>query len=134
SDLDMSRIRQPSMVFRHKPSEDNGNSITMYVGGWAKYTDQHFEIRKNDTGGESSTRIGYISEESVGFKAAYDTESTFSTNMVRVNTVGELQNTSSSRRFKLDEEIVDLDYAKKLLDIYEKVVIYNKSLIESSIS
>src|SRR5699024_8275950 len=43
---DVDRFRHASILIRNRPSEDNGNSITAYVGGYGNFkTDQHFEIR-----------------------------------------------------------------------------------------
>lgn len=53
-------------------------------------------------------------------KDIYDRTYTSTTQMMRVTKNGVLGRSTSSRRYKLLEEVVDLDYAKKILDIDAK--------------
>ncbi len=128
---DISRLRQAALLLRNRPKDENGNSATLYVGGYNNFSrSQHFEVRAN-TSSNNSERIAYFAREAVRFQAAYDVESTFTTNILRVNEIGELQNTSSSRRFKLDEKVIGLDYARRILNLNAKKWDDKKTFIET---
>lgn len=112
-----SRTQQASILLKNDPSAEGGNSVSMYVGGYGKYDYQYFEVLKNHAGNTAAERILYVSEGSFRAQGAYSTYSTLGTNMIRTNTIGELQRTSSSRRYKLLEEKIPLEKAKKFLEI-----------------
>src|SRR5699024_10042751 len=104
----------------HPVSSADGNSVTLYVGGYGLYDNQYFDVMKNHAGNTNAERILFVSEGSFRVQGAYSTYSTLGTNMIRTNKIGELQRTSSSRRYKLLEEKIPLEKAKKFLDIDAK--------------
>ena len=118
-DGEYDRVRQASIIIPNKPSESGGNSIKMFVGGYGRYAGEHLEVRRN-TDQKNSERIAYISSESVEFPAVANTKTTYTNNMLRVSSKGQIQISSSSRRYKLNEKVIPLDYAEKILDLNAK--------------